>query len=119
MKVLIADDDEDQLAIREMLLNHAGFEALTALDCSAALRLAALEHPACAVLDLRLPDELSGLQLIRDLKVQNPEMRILVLTGGNLERLKRLPERALIDEVIGKGSPAALLLRKLRSAPLR
>ena len=118
IKILIAEDDEDQLAVREMLLNQAGFEPFVASDMTAALQVAASEHPACAVVDLRLPDESSGLRLIRELKEQHPSMRIFVLTGGNLERVNRLPERVLMEEVIGKGSSAALLVRKLRGAAL-
>ena len=114
MKVLIAEDDEDQLAVREMLLKQAGFEALTASGTAAALEVATVERPACALVDLRLPDEKSGLRLIRELKKKHPSMRIIVLTGGNLERVNRLPERALMEEVIAKGSSAAMLIRRIR-----
>ena len=112
--MLIADDDADQLAIRGMLLRQAGFQVVEASDVGSALKAAKDRCPACALVDLRLPDEQSGLRLIRELKALYASITIVVLTGATLGRLNSLPERALMDEVIGKGSPAALLLEKLK-----
>ncbi len=115
MKVLIADDDPEQLAIRQMLLRHFGFEPIIAGDAKTALSAAMSEHPACAVVDLRLPSEKSGLGLIRDLKRVDQGLHILVLTGGSAARLEGLAERALVDAVIEKGSPSAQLIARLKS----
>ena len=114
MKILIADDDRDQLAVREMLLTQSGFEPITACDRDSALRAATAEHPACALVDLRLPDEEGGLSLIRQLKARDARLRIFVLTGGNPRQLDGRPERALVDEVIRKGSPSSALILKLK-----
>lgn len=114
MKILIADDDRDQLMIRGMLLRQAGFEVVAASDEASALEAARKGHPGCAIVDLKFPDEQSGLRLIRGLKALHADMIIVVLTGASLARLNSLPERALIHEVIGKGSPASLLLGKLQ-----
>ena len=113
MKVLLAEDDRDQLAVREMLLRQSGFEPISAVDYKAALSAFEAGHPACAIVDLNFPTEESGLRLIRELKRIDAGLRIFVLTGNNTERLNRLPERSLIDEVIGKGSPASKLIQKL------
>ncbi len=115
MTVLLADDDEDQLAVREMLLSRFGFKTLTALDSKAALRLAIASRPACAIVDLRLPTEDSGLRLIRGLKQIDSQIRILVLTGGRPEWLLNKPERSLIEHVLRKGEPSGNLIRKLKS----
>ena len=114
MKVLLADDDEDQLAIREMLVAHSGFETLTASDAHSALRAAIISRPACAIVDLRFPTEELGLRLIRGLKKIDGQMRILVLTG-NPDALLRKPERALVEDVIQKGEPSGNLIRKLKN----
>ena len=41
-------------------------------------------------------------------------MRIIVLTGMNAARLERLPENALVDEVIEKGASSARLVEMIK-----
>lgn len=115
MKVLVADDDRDQLSLRCMLLARSGFDTLPAADAAAATELAAAHKPQCAVIDLRLPTQERGLQLIHDLKTLDPGMHVFVLTGGDGGRLAQAPERILIDAVLTKGSASALLIQKLRT----
>ena len=55
MKILLADDDCDQLAIRELLLAQYGFDAVIAGDRESALEAASMHHPKCAVVDLEIP----------------------------------------------------------------
>ena len=64
MRVLLADDDPDQLSLRCMLLERSGFEAMGAGDYVSAVELAAIQKPECAVVDLRLPTEELGLRLV-------------------------------------------------------
>ena len=115
MKVLVAEDDPDQLELRSLLLSESGFEAIPARDSATALRAAVDQKPECAVVDLRLPTEEHGLGLIRALKALDASMRIIVLTGMAASRLKRLPESALADEVIEKGSSSAQLVETIRA----
>lgn len=114
MRVLLADDDRDQLAIREMLLEKCGFETLVASDPKSALMVAVEEHPACAVIDLGLPTPDAGLGLIRKLKELDRELYILVLTGSRSTAIENRPERSLVDAVIEKGSPSASLIQRLK-----
>lgn len=114
-KVLLADDDRDQLSIRKLLFEQAGFLPLLALDCEAALRLAALERPACAVVDLCLPDEASGLRLIRQLKAGDAALPIIVLSGKAVQHFDKLPERELVQAIFEKGSASAPMLRQVKS----
>lgn len=115
MRVLLADDDCEQLALRSMLLARSGFETLEAADRSSALKLAAEEKPECAIVDLRFPTEDVGLRLIRELKDLDSSMHVFVFTGADPEQFAMRPERKLVDEVIVKGSSSAYLLRQLRS----
>jgi two-component system response regulator YesN len=119
MKVLIADDDGDQLSLLTMLLDRSGFEAIGAADSVAAAELAAAEKPECAVVDLRLPTQERGLWLISELKRQDPAIHIIVLTGGNPERLARQTVAHLIEEIIVKGAASGPLIRKLKSLATR
>jgi DNA-binding response OmpR family regulator len=114
MKVLIADDDQDQLSLRCMLLARSGFETLAAADAATAIKLAETHKPQCAVVDLRLPTHERGLQLIHELKALDRGMHVFVLTGADGRRLAQAPERILIDAVLTKGSASAELIQKLR-----
>ena len=119
MRILIADDDSDQLAIRCLLLEQAGFETVAAGSYEEALRAAGQLSPessatVCALIDLNLPDEASGRRLIRELKRSHPALQVLVLTGSSRARLARMPERELIYDVLEKGQPASQLIEKLR-----
>jgi DNA-binding response OmpR family regulator len=115
MKVLLADDDLDQLALRSMLLERSGFEMIRAADHVSAAELAASQKPECAVIDLRLPTEERGLWLIGELKRLDSAIHIIVLTGGNPERLARQSAANLVDEIIVKGASSGPLIRKLKA----
>ena len=117
MKVLIAEDDLDQLELRRLVLSNSGFETIEASNGPAAVQAARLQKPECAVIDLRLPTEELGLWLARTLKELNEAIRVFVLTGADPKRLNRLPEKRLIEEVIQKGSPISYLLERLRAIP--
>jgi len=119
VKVLLVDDDPDQLAIRAMLLAQSGFQTISAADAGAALAAAVAQKPACALIDLRLPTEADGLRLIRTLKETDPAILLIVLTGGNPAKLKLCPESKLIEEVIVKGGSSAYLVGRLRSLARR
>jgi len=114
MKVLLADDDRDQLSLLCMLLERSGFEAIPAADDIAAAELAATEKPDCAVVDVRLPTEERGLRLICELKRLDPAMHIIALTGGNPERLARQTAANLLEGIIVKGASSGPLIRKLK-----
>ena len=115
MKVLVADDDLDQLMLRCLLLERSGFKTLEASDARSALELAQAEKPQCAVLDLRFPTEESGFRLVRELKALDSGMHVFVLTGCNPARFANRLEAGLIDEVLEKGSASATLVRKLKA----
>lgn len=115
MKILVADDDLDQLTLRCLLLQKSGFETIQASDPKMALAAARSENPKCAVLDLRFPTEESGFRLVRELKELNSAMHLFLLTGANPARFAHRSEADLVDEILEKGSPSAKLVRKLKA----
>jgi two-component system, OmpR family, KDP operon response regulator KdpE len=115
MRVLIAEDDKDQLFVRSMLLRQNGFEPIEAADASSAIEKAAVHKPECAVIDLHLPTEELGFGLIRDLKKLDPTIHLILLTGGDARQLSTLSEKALIDEIVVKGSSSTHMIRKLKA----
>jgi len=77
---LIVDDDE---VFRNRLCRafaSRGWEATGAADGASALRLAAASSPDLAVVDLRLP-EMSGLDIVRELRSLDETTCIIMLTG--------------------------------------
>ena len=113
MKVLIVDDDQDQLIVRCMLVSHHGFETVRAADANAALRLALSKSVDAAVVDLHLPTLELGLKLLSDLKAASPRLHLIVITGTDPARLKQYPEMRLADEILVKGSSAKALIASL------
>jgi DNA-binding response OmpR family regulator len=115
MKILVADDDLDQLTLRCQLLERSGFQAVQASDLEAALAVAKTEKPACAVIDLFFPNEESGLRLVRDLKALDSAIHVVLLTGATSARLANRSEARLIDEIVEKGSSSAKLVQRLKA----
>ena len=78
--VLIVDDDE---VLRQGLIDvcaTVGIRALGAASADEALQLHAIHHPAVVVCDFRLPDG-TGIDLAGELKIRDPEVPVLLLTG--------------------------------------
>ena len=78
--ILLVDDDE---VLRERLataIRARGYEVRTAGSSDEALREIAKESPEMAVLDLRMPGG-GGLELLQELRRQDPSTRVLMLTG--------------------------------------
>jgi DNA-binding response OmpR family regulator len=115
MKILVAEDDPDQLSLRCMLLAHGGFETLAAEDAATAVALALAHKPECALVDLQLPTEERGLQLVKELKRLDPSMHVIMLTGRDARRFAQASEDRLVDDVITKGSASGVLIQKLRT----
>ena len=115
MMVLLADDDEDQLAVRGALLRQSGFQTAEAVDVETALRLAETEMPACALIDLCLPTEQDGLYLIREIKQRYPAMLVFVLTGRTVDG-NGAPELQCVDGIFVKGSAIREVISRLRDS---
>lgn len=80
-RLLLVDDDEVFGAVMARALARRGFVVDWAREGAQALQLARQHHPTHAVLDLRLLEGESGLDLIEPLREINPSIRIVVLTG--------------------------------------
>lgn len=108
--ILLVDDDE---VLRERLaqaIRSRGYEVKTAGTAEEALREVTKESPEMAVLDLKMPG-MSGLDLLRELRRQDPSTRVLMLTGyGSIATAVQavregavgyLPKPADADEILG------------------
>lgn len=77
---LIVDDDVTLAGMLERVLQRRGFSTISASDATRALQLAGSHIFERAIVDLKLGSD-SGLHLIRELKLRQPEMAIVMLTG--------------------------------------
>ena len=99
-KILVVEDELDQLAIRCQLLEHAGYEVLTAQTAMDALP----QLPGCQVVltDLRIPTLEDGLRLIQAAAAASA--RVVVLSGAEAD--SALP----VDEFLTKPCSSKKLL---------
>ena len=80
--ILCVDDEENQLAVRKLVLEKEGFSVLTASSGQQALSLL-----ACHQIDLVLSDHLmpglTGTELTRQIKASNPDLPVILISAVN------------------------------------
>ena len=82
-RILIIDDDGIAREILRDILKHAGHEAVEAADSEEGVRLFR-EHPADLVItDLFMPQR-GGLEVIGELALDYPGVRIIAVTGVSI-----------------------------------
>src|SRR5215470_2076687 len=114
-KILVVDDDAEQVARLAALLRRGGYHPFTASSAAEAVRLARTVAPSLAILDIGLPDT-DGFALTRRLKKEATGfLPVVLLTGYGDPDSKRRGVEAGADEFLQKPvSPFELDLR-LRS----
>jgi CheY-like chemotaxis protein len=109
-RILVADDDCEQLRLSRMLLESAGHAVLLAEDPSEMLRQLEQSGPHVLLMDLRFPDARIGLALIRRIREQGSTVPMIILSGWP-EELYGQPEEAMVERILVKPIPVADLLR--------
>lgn len=79
-RILIVDDDRDQLALIERWLANAGFDVVTAHSSEAALGLLESEQADLVITDL-IMDGIDGIQLQRELHRIDPILPVIIISG--------------------------------------
>jgi len=100
-KILVVDDEKDICDVVRSFLEKRGYAVLTASDKEEALRLFRMEAPAVMLLDIRLQDA-SGLDILKEVKEQDPQTRVLMLTGLKDEENIRRAKELGADDYIAK-----------------
>ena len=110
-RILVADDDCEQLRLFQMLLESAGHAVELAFDPAEMLRC--LESgPQLLVMDLRFPDTPVGLALIRRIREQGSKVPVIILSGWP-EDLYGQPEEAMVQRILVKPIGAEALLKAI------
>ncbi len=89
-KILIVEDEPNMVAGLRDNFEYEGYEVLTAFDGVAGLERALKLNPDLVVLDVMMP-RMSGLEVCKRLKMQKPNLPIILLTARGQE----------VDKVVG------------------
>jgi two-component system OmpR family response regulator len=84
-KVLLVDDEEEFVTTLAERLELRGIQVKTATSGEEALPLIEADPPQVVVLDVLMPG-LGGLEVLRLIKVGNPQLPVILLTGRGSTR---------------------------------
>jgi len=123
--ILLIDDNSDGLLVRRTLLEEAGCKVTLAHSGEEGLQLFGGAKFELTVTDFRMPGGMDGLEVIRRIRLSDPEARVILLSGF-VEPLGLTEENTGADVVIAKSAnePAhlsravkRLLNRAIRKPP--
>jgi len=80
--VLVADDDEDILALVTFSLRRDGYEVVQARDGAEALELVERLKPDVVLMDISMP-VMDGIEATKQISAAHPRVAVLMLTGSN------------------------------------
>jgi DNA-binding response OmpR family regulator len=82
-RVLVVDDEENQVRVLAIGLRMEGFEVLTARSADVAFDLLAREPVDLAIVDLMMPGT-NGLELARQVRQHYPKVRVVLTSAYHL-----------------------------------
>lgn len=113
-KILIIEDDRSICSFLETMLQAAGYQTLTAGNCSQGFLMFFSHQPDLTVLDLGLPD-MDGVEFIRQVR-ESSAVPIIVLSARTEESDKVSALDYGANDYITKPFGTAELLARLRAA---
>lgn len=115
LRVLVVDDDEEQLELMRRSLTSQQFEVRTSSTPIGVSNIVRDFVPDVILIDLNQP-ALSGDRLIKLVR-QNTcsNARLVLYSSADVDKLRRLAAEVLADGWIQKGLPPSELAMKLRS----
>ena len=87
-KILVIDDEFDFCEMVTDHLNMTGYHAFFAIDVQKGLELARLERPDVVLLDILMPG-ISGLQCLKLLKEEDPNVIVVIVSGMQDESIAK------------------------------
>ena len=107
--ILLVDDSPTQLGQMQLLLEHEGYKSLSAPTAEDALEIAGQQPIDLVVTDLEMPG-MSGLDLVMMLKMQHPNLPVILTTARGSEELavksleqgaaSYVPKRNISDDLV-------------------
>ena len=119
--ILMVDDDREMCREMAEILSEVGYTVRTEYDGASGLSAATAEHFDLILLDFKMPG-MTGLEVLRELRVRNVDARIIVISGRpfvtSLEEDCRQKEDSkeivnLADAVFNKPFDVSRVLEKI------
>lgn len=113
-RLLLIDDDQELCELLVSWLTQEGFQVTACHEAGSARQTLAAQAPDAVVLDVMLPDG-SGLELLKQLRSEHPELPVLMLSarGEPLDRILGLELGA--DDYLAKPCDPRELTARLRA----
>ncbi len=78
--ILLVDDEEGIRKVLGISLEDSGYNVLTAENGEEALRIFRAENPEIVLTDIKMPG-MDGIEVLRKIKLENPDTEVIVITG--------------------------------------
>lgn len=118
MHILVVDDEQEFLELMTNRLQKRGFTVTIAGTGEKALELIAGQSFDAMVLDVKMPG-IDGIEVLRQVKLQRPELPVLLLTGhASIEAAMTGVETGAVDYLL-KPVPINDLIMRLRDIAAR
>ena len=100
-KALIVDDNIPMAHVLVEMLDVFNVDAITVQDGETALRSLVEEPIGLVITDLRMP-KMTGVELLRSIKAQSPEIPVVVISGYHLTAEDDRTVREMADGFLAK-----------------
>jgi CheY-like chemotaxis protein len=80
VKILIVDDDKNNLLLTKLELRDELWQVITASNGQEAMEFFESENPDLVIVDFKMPD-IDGITLLKQMKAMRPEIPIAIFTG--------------------------------------
>jgi CheY-like chemotaxis protein len=80
MKILIVDDNQDLAFLIKWMLEDEGYEVKSAKNGLDGYLMYLLFHPDLVLTDIQMPEK-NGLELIKEIRCHNPDVRTIYMSG--------------------------------------
>jgi CheY-like chemotaxis protein len=101
-KILVVEDEPDALQLLRYSLEELGHEVLGAKNAQVALAIGRSFQPDVLITDYYLQGQLNGLDVIEQLRSQNPKLRVILVTGviknALTEEIRRLHDVPVLSK---------------------
>lgn len=98
LRILVVDDEDQIRAMLRQVLERAGYAVIDAPNGRVALRLFREDPADLIITDLIMPEK-EGIETIRELRKEFPEVKIIAISGGG-----QVSPEAYLDVAEGLGA---------------
>src|SRR5215203_2637364 len=98
-RILVIDDDKAVIATVRLVLEHSGYEVVSAHNGPLGLQFLTAEHFDLVLVDIFMP-EMDGFETIRLFRKTSPGIRIVVMSGGS-KQMATAPDYLVMATKLG------------------